>query len=79
MEALLVLGWLLTVAAFVAYLHHRDQRDKAERAELMQRIQAPVKAIHDYAPERTPPELPEPIPAGGPWYDPVPDLEDHDD
>lgn len=58
MTILLTVGWLLTVAGFLFYLHVRDQREASERAELYQRIQAPQMAVMQHADAKSPPSLP---------------------
>jgi hypothetical protein len=55
--ALIVVGVALvaTIAAFAWLLDRRDQRGRAERAELLQRIQAPHAAVAEHHYRADPP------------------------
>lgn len=47
---------ILTLAGFLLLLDRRDNRDRAERASWLQRIQAPHAAVYEHHAAVTPPE-----------------------
>lgn len=49
---------LVTICAFLAIMHDRDDRERTERATLLQRIQAPELAVQQAIEEKDDPLVP---------------------
>lgn len=58
LASLIVIG--LVCGGFLVALDRRDQRERAERADLLQRIQDPEAAVQQHAIQLAPPTVPLP-------------------
>lgn len=56
--AVLLAALVAVNIAYLLLLDRRDQRDRAERAVLLQRVQAPQAAVYEHHQQVSPPEPP---------------------